>query len=169
MFTLNRVRAFSLIEVVFAIGLTAGTLVVIIGLLGRQGRQSNDATDLVVASQLADGVRVELVRLARHQGFDGFAAGIPVMSHAVDEGLLLVADRHGMFLQPLTTGAPVDGMGYFLVEIRRFPDGQLAYEPVGAVLPINARISWPYQPGPSGVIIAAADRSSFSFNLALNR
>ncbi|MCW5548335.1 MAG: hypothetical protein KIT44_05165 [Opitutaceae bacterium] len=165
-----RVRAFSLIEVVIATGLAAGAVLVIIGLLGQQSRQVRDADDQIVAAQLADGIRVELMRLARQQGFDALAAAIPVMSGAADEGLLLVADRAGMGLRPLVPGDPADGGRYFLVEIRRYPGGPLAYVPAGAVLPLAVRVSWPYQPEPGGsTTVAAADRGRFDFALAINR
>jgi type II secretory pathway pseudopilin PulG len=164
-----RVRAFSLIEVVIATGLAAGAVLVIIGLLGQQSRQVRDADDQIVAAQLADGIRVELMRLARQQGFDVLAASIPVMSGAADEGLLLVADRAGMGLRPLIPSDPTGGR-YFLVEIRRYPGGPLAYDPAGAALAVAVRVTWPYQPQPGGsTTVAASDRGRFDFALAINR
>lgn len=166
----RRVRAFSLIEVVIATGLAAGAVLVIIGLLGRQSRQVRDADDQIVAAQLADGIRVELMRLARQQGFDALAAAIPVMSGAADEGLLLVADRAGTGLKPLLPGDPAGGGRYFLAEIRRYPDGPLAYDPAGAVLAVAVRITWPYQPEPGATAaVPPSDRGRFNFSLAINR
>lgn len=166
----GRLRAFSLIEVVIATGLAAGAVLVIIGLLGRQGRQVRDADDQIVAAQLADGIRVELMRLARQQGFDVLAASIPVMAGAGDEGLLLAADRDGTGLRPLLPGDPAGGGRYFLVEVRRYPGGPLAYDPAGAGLAVAVRVTWPYQPEPGGgVTVAASDRGRFNFALAINR
>ncbi len=163
-------RGFSLIEVVVATGLVAVGVMVVLGLLANLSRQSTDVADRQIAVQMPTGVAVELRRLAGQLDVDRLASMIPVMSGGADEGLLLVASRDGAYLRILDAATARDQ--YFLLEVRRFPAGPLAFTPEMAALPLNIRVSWPYRPGtPSGPlpVVPSGDRQNFIFNLALTR
>lgn len=163
-------RGFSLIEVVVATGLVAVSVVVVLGLLTNLSGQSTDAADRQTAVQMPETVTVELCRLAGQWGVDGLASVIPVMSGGTDEGLLLVASRDGTHLR--IADAAADSDQYFLLEVRRFSAGPLAFTPEMAALPLTIRVSWPYRPGsPAGLLpaVAAGNRHFFNFNLAVTR
>ncbi len=165
--------AFSLIEVVLAVGITAVAVVVIIGLLSGLTRQSVEAEDTQTALRLPEAVTVELKALATQQGFDNLAGSIAVMSAATDEGLLLVAARDGSQLRRFVTGESPAREQYFLIEVRKFSSASsLAYNSAMAVLPLNIRVSWPYrQRTPNGLtaVLPLAGRQNVNFNLAINR
>ena len=61
-------RAFSLIEVIIAVGVFAVAVVVILALLPPLSREATDSADALVAQSLPDSVRVELSRLAASGG-----------------------------------------------------------------------------------------------------
>jgi len=165
-------RAFSLIEVAIAVGVVAVAIVVVLGLLPGIARRAADSEDAQTALRLPDAVTVELRALAIQRGFDSLAGGIAVMSTGTDGGLLLVAARDGSQVRPLnTTESPVREQ-YFLIEVRRFGSGSLAYDPGSAVLPLSIRVSWPYrQMTPAGLtpMLPFAERQNLSFSTAVNR
>lgn len=167
-----RIRAFSLIEVVIAVGLFAGSIVVIIGLLGTLSRQASDSADVLAAQRLPEAVRVELTRLAG-SGFDGLAAQIPVMAAPLDNGFALVADREAAEVQspnvlPPTALIPADAQ-YFLVECWRFPVEPLAFTGSKAFLALHVRVSWPYRVPGIAAPVSLAERSQATFTVSLNR
>jgi prepilin-type N-terminal cleavage/methylation domain-containing protein len=166
-----RRRGFSLIEVVVATGLVAVGVVIVLGLLTNLSRQSIEAGDRQTAVQMPEVVTVELRRLAVQLGIDGLASAIPVMAGGADEGLLLVASRDGTHLRIAEAAAGSDQ--YFLLEVRRFAAGPLAFTSEMAALPLNIRVTWPYRPGLSSGLLPSVvppdDRQSFNFNLAVTR
>lgn len=164
-------RGFTLVEVVIAVGIFAGSIVVIISMLASLVKQSAGSTELLIAQRMPDAVHVELRRLLTVEGFGGLANGCPVMSSPLVNGRSLVATRDGLRLEELSSAAGNIAAGdrYFLVELWRFPDPPLQYDPNAFVLPLYARVSWPYQvqgmTGPSRL----TDREQFTFTLALSR
>jgi hypothetical protein len=165
-------RAFSLLEVILAVGLFASVIVVLLALLPVTLRQSTESLEIQTALRLTDAVETEVRRLVAVRGFDAFAGGLPVMSAALDHGELLVAPRAGDFVRPLDVPGLPDADRFFLIELRRFGPGPLAFDADGAVLAMNVRISWPYRPLTTTGLLPvhpAAGRQRLSFNLALNR
>jgi prepilin-type N-terminal cleavage/methylation domain-containing protein len=166
-----RHRGFSLIEVVVATGLVAVGVMIVLGLLTNLSRQSIEAGNRQTAVQIPEVVTVELRRLAVQLGVDGLASTIPVMAGGADEGLLLVAARDGTHLRIADAAAGRDQ--YFLVEVRRFAAGPLAFTSEMAALPLNIRVTWPYRPGASAglslPVVPPDDRQSFNFNVAVTR
>jgi prepilin-type N-terminal cleavage/methylation domain-containing protein len=165
-------RAFSLIEVVIAVGVVSVGVVVTLGLLAGMSRQSADADDLQTATQMTGAITAELAGLARQPGFDALVTSIPVMAAGADQGLLFVAARDGTDLRLLAAGEGAGREHYFLIEVRRFPAGPLSYTPGAAVLPLSVRVSWPYRAGGPGALPAAVpfgERQQFNFSLAVGR
>lgn len=170
-----RTRAFSLLEVVIALGVFATGITVILALLPSLTNQSAQTADELVAQRVPDALRVELQRLATAGGFDALATNVPVMAAPLDGGLDFVASRDGArlhsqtYLPPGAADSLLDQEKYFLVEVWRFPAAPLAYDASGAVLPLYVRVSWPYRVSSSGSPVALANRTSITFNIAVNR
>lgn len=167
-----RFRAFSLIEVIIAVGLFAASIAVIIGLLGTLSRQAADSADVLAAQRLPEAVKVELTRLAAG-GFDSLAAQVPVMAAPLDGGLALVAPREATQAQSLNVLPPATlisaGEQYFLVECWKFPAEPLAFTGSKAFLALHVRVSWPYRVPGSTAPVPLADRSQVAFTVSLNR
>lgn len=167
--------AFSLIEVVIAIGVFATAMAIILALLPSIGGQAASAADSLVAQRLPDPLRVEMQRLAGAGGFDALAARAPVAASPLGDGLAFVAARNGAQLHSLDYLPPVaaDALPleeqYFLVEIWRFPSAPLAYDAAGAVLPVMVRVSWPYRTAGSSNVVPRANRTELNFNASILR
>jgi type II secretory pathway pseudopilin PulG len=165
-------RGFSLVEVIMAVGIFAGSIAVVLALLPSMVRQSADSADRLVAQRMCDAVRLELERQAAASGFDALANAVPVMSAPLENGRALVATASGLRVEP-ATGAGSGGIStdeqHFLVEVWRFPQAPLSYDPNSAVLSLYVRVSWPYRirgyVGPT----RSADRDQFSATVALDR
>ena len=168
-------RAFSLIEVIIAVGVFAVAVVVILALLPPLSRQAADSADALVAQSLPDSVRVELSRLATNGGFEALANRLPEMSAPLVDGLSMVAARDARllyspdYLPPPVAGQLPQAEQYFLVEVWRFSQPPLRFDPTAAVLAVYVRVSWPYQnPGAASATRLSA-RSQLTFAVSLNR
>jgi len=168
-------RAFSLVEVVIAVGLFATAVAVVLALLPALVGQTAAAGESLVAQRLPDPLRLELQRLATSGGFDALAARAPLAATPLNEGLAFVASRDGARLHALDYIPPTEAETlpeaeqFFLIEVWKFPSGPLAYVPNSAVLPLTVRVSWPYRAPGSAVVVTAASRSQLTFNTALLR
>lgn len=165
-------HGFSLVEVAIAVAVVAVGAVVILSLLPSIARRSADSQDAQVALRLPDAITTELRAQAVQRGFDGLAGDVAVMSLASDEGLLFVAARDGSQVRPANTSESPASEQFFLIEVRRFASGELAYQAGSAVLPLNVRVSWPYrQMTPTGLtpVTPFAERENVSFSVAIGR
>lgn len=164
--------AFSLVEVVIAVGVAGISLVVLLGLLASVSREAGQAVARHTALTLADATAVELTALARQAGFDAFAATVPVRSAVADAGLLLVAARDGTQVRRLEVAENPRRDAYFLIEVNRFADGALRFVGDAGAMAVQVRVSWPYRPlvaGGSGEAVPAAERERVEFSVAVNR
>jgi hypothetical protein len=166
-------RAFSLVEVIIAVGLFAASVTAVIALLPAVTRQGAITTDTLAAQRLPDALKVELFRLAS-SGFDALAGQVPVMTQPLGAGLAFVATRDGArlhsrdYLLP-TTGRIGEAEQYFLVECGRFPDEPLRYEPQKHSLALAVRVSWPYRVPGSTVPTDESSRTQVAFTVSLTR
>lgn len=165
---------FSLIEVVVAAGIFAVAVTVMLALLPALTRQSVESADALVAQGLPDRLRVEMKRLAAND-FSGLTGAIPVMGTPLDNGLLFVASRDGSrlhsanHLPPATSQSLPQEQRYFAIEAWQFSQGTLQFDATASVLVVHVRVSWPaYNPG-STTPTPLADRSQFTFTIAINR
>lgn len=165
--------AFSLIEVVAAIGILAAAAVAMLGLLASQSRQAGEMDDSDVAARLGGGIQEELERLKAGLGLDGLAALIPPAGSA--DPLQLVATRDGRrVLRADGAGSPagrplndpmLPGIAlrdrYFLAEASRQMD--LPYTADSGFLAVTLRVSWPHRlpagPPTPGAVSPDADPS----------
>lgn len=165
--------AFSLIEVIVAVALFAGSVAVILALLPGLTQRGAENADRLVAQQLPEALRVELQRLAASD-LDGLAAQVPVMSASPEDGLAFVATRNGARLHsrdylPPSSGQISESEQYFLVECWRFADGPLAYDSAQSALALVVSVSWPYRQPGSSVPTTAEARHEFLFTVGFNR
>ena len=167
----RRRGGFSLIEVVIAIAIVAGGVTVILGLLPAMAQKASDSADTHTALRMAGGVMAQL-KAEADGGFDTLVGSIPVMQANPDVGRQYGAEREGSDIRLVST-APADANGqYFLIVVRKYGSGPLAYDGQGVLLNVNVVVSWPYRvPSASGLTHAstAVERRSVTYNLALNR
>lgn len=167
----ERTGAFSLIEVILAVGICAGAIVTIIALLPMLARDAGDAADLRAAQQLPGPLGVELRRIATVRGFDALATTVPPLSTPLADGLALVGARDGVRLKLASepAGEPASDDQYFLIEVYRFAQPPFVYSPGGGVLPLYVRISWPYRVRGAGSPTLRRERRTCGFTLAVER
>lgn len=168
--------AFSLIEVVIAVGVFGAAVAVVLSLLPALTKQSSESASALTAQQLGDAIRVELARVASVESFDGLAGNLPVFAAPLTDGRQFVATRDGRRLHavdPLpAAGAISSSEQYFLIECWKFPNEPLRPDATKAFLATFVRVSWPYQTGISGGVTATTpieSRSQLTFTCAINR
>lgn len=162
------IAGFSLIEVVVAVGLVAGSLVAVLALLASLARQADEAGDLLRATRLPAAVTVELRALAGQRGLGAVAAA--TTAAGTGDTLRLVAARDGTQVREWRADEPPGREQYFLIELRRFEAPPLAYAPERPVLPLRAEVSWPVRgsaPADRGALVAPDQRRKWEFTLAL--
>lgn len=162
----RRLHAFSLIEVVIAVGVAGTGLVVVFALLPGLLQQGAGARHAQVALGLPDAVTIELRRMAGNR-FPTFGARAGEFT-AESSSLQLVAAEDGTDLRDASAN---DGRpAFYLIELHRFPTSSpLSYSASASYLALQARISWPYRPsGSAGAEIARESRQRITFNVALN-
>jgi type II secretory pathway pseudopilin PulG len=147
--------AFSLLEIVVAIGILAVTLATVLGLTGSTMRSAGAATDIAVAARLGANIRSELERLKADLGLSGLATMVPPGGSAAP--LQVVATRDGRRVLRSDGAEPAAGRAlndpvlpgialrerYFLAEVTQQLD--LPYAPEAGFLALSVRVSWPYQ------------------------
>lgn len=164
---MSRRCAFSLVEVVIAVGVFAVAIVAVLGLLPTLARHAADSTDRLTAQHLLDAVRVELCGTVRAQGLDQLAADLPLLAGASAGGGMWVAPRAGAPLRRIASGGGVAG-DFFVIEAGRFATGPLAYANGRGVLPVAVRIEWPYHPVGASAPTPVGERHKLTSVLALN-
>jgi hypothetical protein len=166
--------AFSLVEVIIAVGLFAASVTAVIALLPALTRHGAVTPDTLAAQRLPDALKLELSRLAASGGFDALAGQAPLMGSPPGTGLVLVVTRdaarlHARDYLPPATGLMPDGHQYFLVECWRFPDEPLRYDATKHSLALAVRVSWPYRLPGSTAPTAAEARTRVMFTVSLTR
>jgi hypothetical protein len=154
------------------VGIFASAIVVLLALLPGTLRESADAADSQMAAGLPDAIRIELERTARQRGLDALAAAVPMMGATGESGDLWVATRAGTAVRLLAAGESPLQDQYFLIELRRFSGGQLAYDPAAAFLALHVQLSWPYRrltPEGLSAAVPREQRQQVGFTLVLNR
>jgi hypothetical protein len=164
-------RAFSLVEVVVAIGLMAGALVAILGLLAATTHSAGDSLEAQGCASLGASTQCELDRLKNAVGLSGLAALVPPAGSGA--ALRFVGTRDGLRVQcvdaadsaanrslrdPVLPGIAVRDR-FFLIELTQVPEWGTAND-MGFVA-VSARCSWPYElplgPGTPGASECDAD------------
>lgn len=157
-------KAFSLIEVVIAVGVFASGIVVLLALLPAMLQRSADSGDTLTALRLPDAIRSELLAIGGANPVSSIGGRIADLGTLADDKLRLVATHDGADVRELG----IDSRDkYFLIEVFRFTSGQLAFNAAAPVLAMQVRVSWPYQPLGAAAISPPEARSSVTFSLAL--
>lgn len=167
------VRGFSLLEVIIALGLFAGSVTVIIALLPALSRQASVSSDRHVAQRLPDAVAGELKRLA-NAGLDSLAPQIPLMNGPLSDGFRLVADRDGAAVQSLAylppgSGRLAEDQQYFLLECWRYPAEPLRFDNTKGFLAVAVKVSWPYRLPGSAFPTSESSRHQLQYTVSLTR
>lgn len=163
--------AFSLTEVLIALGVVTSGLVVVLVLMPALLGQQREQEDTLVALRLPDAVRQELLRQAAGD-FVRLADRLGEFAERDGSGLRLVAKRDGTDLRPLSAAEPEGRGQYFLIDLHRFPgDSPLAADPSAPWLAVQARVSWPFRSGVGATRheTPADRRRRLSFNLIVQR
>jgi hypothetical protein len=169
----RQIRAFSLLEVIIAVGLFVSSAVVIIGFIAALSRQGADSADTLAAQKLPEPLRVELARLAGSD-LEALAAQIPVMSAPLTDGLAFAATREATGVESLAYLPPANDRipaaeQYYLVECWKFQDEPLRFDAQKVFLALQVRVSWPYRlPGVADPT-EPGDRSQITFTMSLTR
>lgn len=175
----KRSSAFSLIEVVVALGVFAITIVGVLGLLSPTTQAVSDTLDGGVASRLAETVNAEVERL----GFTAVTGSQLVLSSAVsalptNASKLLFATRGG---DRICSQGAADTAPNYIAPAERYFEVLLirneSLSPAGTdntagFVAFSVQVSWPaFVDDGTGAAVAVArsQRSVFSFNAAVRR
>ena len=162
-------------EVVIAVGIFAGAVSVMLGLLPALARQAGATADSLTATQLPDAIRLELQRVGSSGGFEALVGQCQPLGVPAPATLTLVTDRSAQRVQTLDYLPPVNGeriateSRYFAIEVWRYNTEPLAFSPGGQLLALQVRVSWPYRLPGSTTATALGDREQITFSLALSR
>ena len=151
----SRLGAFSLVEVVAAIGILAVALIAVLGLIVATVRSGGEIADADALARLGENIQGELERFQA-------SLGLADMTDLIAPGgsgrpLCLVATRNGQGVRcadgayPAADRALNDPMlpgianrdRYFLIEVSQSPGLEAAL--ASGFLAVSARITWPYQ------------------------
>jgi type II secretory pathway pseudopilin PulG len=159
-------RGFSLVEVLVAVAICAGSVIAVVALFGPTQRGIREAADRRNAIRVVELIESELRR-------GGFAA---IAAATTDDAQLELIARGDGSQAVLTTDAdndPATGSPrgippterYFHIEIAR------AVRPASEMscLVLELRVSWPLRLPPDGAVVPEAQRSELHFHTALNR
>jgi type II secretory pathway pseudopilin PulG len=174
----RRCRAFSLIEVVVAVGLFTFAIVAVLGLLGPTNRQVSSTLDAQVAARLAENVNAQLTA-AGYVAVRAFICGDPPTA-GINNSFWLVGTRDGARVlrtgqeeggmpnraaeNPLNAAPPaVPGLAqrerYFLVEVSRLTTtatDPLFHTADSGALALRVVVTWPYYVPVTGATNLAA-------------
>lgn len=162
--------AFSLVEVVIAIGVVATAVTAVVALLAALSRHASGADQSLAATRLADSVTEALLELAAADGLQSLAMRVPAMTSDPESALLFLSDRSGLELRPATEGGTGADEGFFLVCVRRFGDGPLRLQPDACSAAFNVVVMWPYLVSSAEGAprrCPPADRERIEFNVAV--
>ena len=166
-------RAFTLVEVIVAVGVMAVTVVAVLALNGAVSRAAGDLAGYDRAGQLVDPSMMELRRLRDLPGSGGHPGGLEALAAQIPSGtssesLKLVAARDGSRVvlereaDNVATGI-LPGERYYLIEVRQLAAPQ-SHESDAGYLGVSLLIRWPFQlpGGPNGAQALAADPAAAS-------
>jgi len=155
---------FTLLEVIIAVGIFAGAIVIILALFGPLNRSIGEVADNSRAARLAEAINAELLRIRDVQA-PASGTKLDAIAALVNGGtiLRLVASADGSHVVWETNAAndPVTGSPpgialhdrYYLIEVRAQPAPLNYTAGTSAFLALTATVKWPYQvptgPGPT--------------------
>jgi len=173
----SRRFAFTLLEVVVALGLLAASVMFTVSLQSSISRSIAETAESARAAQLVDAILVELQRIrdapVENGPGDRLQALAAIIPGAQDSSSLrLVGARNGtvVFRETDLDASPtrIDAADrFYLVEVRQQPV-PLDYVRGAGFLAFTLKISWPYRPSPGPPGKSSPSRgSSLVFNAAI--
>ncbi len=175
----GRKGAFSLIEVVVALGVFAIAIVGVLGLLSPTSQAVRDTLDGGTASRLAETVNAEIERL-------GYSAVVPsalvlsadVATLSASDARLLYSNRSGSLIckDDSATGDPnyiPPSERYFeILLVRNETLSSVGNDTTAGFVAFAVQTSWPARVNDgtgTAIIVPREERSIFSFNAAVRR
>lgn len=172
-----RSGAFSLIEVVLAIGVFSLTILAVIGMLGSTSQATSEVVGTTTASLVADGVKAELEKMG-HVNVEAATGGSGAKG-AVGNTITLVATRDGGEVVLVPAGTSVDDTSlaipvrdrFFQITLERLV-GPMGYQPNNSHLAVSMVLVWPCilptGPAPNdGVIVPPNRQSQSRYNMTV--
>ncbi len=164
----RRIPAFSLVEVVVAVGIFAIGIVGVLGLLSPSIKSVSEVGDTAVANRLADNIQVELERL----GFTAVTTALPNSGALIT----LVANRDGSRVL-LSTVADNDVAAtdrppgilhrdrYYGITVQQLSSLPYVAANSPGFIALSVRVVWPYQipVGPAGATTSPAAETSTTY------
>lgn len=148
-------RAFSLVEVVVAVGLVAASLVAVLGLLAATTHSAAELSDAQGGASLDGSVQGELERLKDSLGLAGLSRLVPPGGSTTP--LRLVGTRDGLRVRCVDPADPAANRSlcdpalpgianrdrYSLIELTRLPEWETGAD--SGFVAVCARCTWPYE------------------------
>jgi type II secretory pathway pseudopilin PulG len=169
----SRDRAFSLVEVVVAMGVFAIAVIVVLGLLPPATREVGETLDVGTAQRLAEAINAEVRRV----GYDALVPALLVSNAelrdlADDDPRLFWADRDGRRVGDSRNMEGVDERYFEIVLVRMDDLSPPGADSTAGYVAFTGWLSWPARlpDGDSGGrVVARAQRSTHAYNFALTR
>ena len=164
--------AFSLLEVVLAVGLFALGLVGVVALFTPTARIVDGRGAAARTARLVHAVRLELERFRAAVEVAPDVSPLDQLAAAIgDEGLRLVADRNGERLELENGGGLPPRERYHLILVER-RQGALAHQDGAGFLALTVSVRWPYrlplgENEADSIPASAADAEFLTFGFAL--
>lgn len=148
--------AFSLVEVVIALGIFATGVIVIIALISSSASRSRESMDSKVAYGMAERIRSEVISNA--------GTALPTLSSGTP--LQLVGSRDGDDVRVDTN----DGRdAYFLIEVAPATATELLRDPSRGTIGAEINVAWPYRPPGAATASNTTARNSVHYQLLIRR
>lgn len=182
------IRGFTLIEVIIATGILAGSVLAIIAFLGATGKATSETLDRAIAVRIADNVRMELESQDIDDLFDWVSP--PTNAKKVIQ-LMATSDGERVRVKEPSaaenidndpeTGVPpgISGINrYFMIEVRllentlKMPTSSAQFEAESAMLPLSIQVVWPYmiKTSPNTSVTSKPEQQSrYVFNTVILR
>ena len=148
--------AFSLVEVVIALGIFATGVIVIIALISSSASRSRESMDSKVAYGMAERIRSEIISNA--------GAALPTLSSGTP--LQLVGSRDGSDVRVDVN----DGRdAYFLIEVSPATPTELVRDPARGTVGAEINVEWPFRPPGATAASSNGNRNSVRYHLLIRR
>jgi hypothetical protein len=152
----SRLFAFSLVEVVIALGVFSTGVIVVIALITSGASRSRESMDSKIALGLSERIRSEVISY--------FGQDLPTFSS--DEPLRLVSSRVGDDVR-IEAGDGRDA--YFLVELMPLGSDELLRDANRGTVGADVTVHWPYRPPGTVNIDVEAAKNSVRYQLMFLR
>jgi len=147
--------AFSLVEVIIALGIFLTGVIAVIALISASAGRSRESMDSIIAYGMAERIRSEIIS---HYG-----AALP--NPSAGSPLRLVAARSG---DDVRVEASDGREAYYVIEVIAPSAGELARDPARGTVGVEVTVRWPYR-SPGAMAANPSPRNSAHYPLLILR